>query len=109
MSRVLGKYKFVLENYHHLPKEIQCLLTDQNISNDLLKCVCEMSYNILKKNVSVSNSQKRRLSKYKNVLKILSDKKSKVSKKRRMLKQVGRGFLPVLFSIIAPIVQSLLS
>lgn len=109
MSKVLKRYQFVIENFDRLPKELKVLLSNEKISEELLKCVCEISYNILKKNVSVSSHQKRKLTKYKNVIKIMSDRKCKVGRKRKILKQFGRGFLPVLFSIIAPILGSLLS
>ena len=109
MSRVLRKYQFVVGNFSKLPKEIQVLLTDKQISDDLLKCICEMSYNILKQNVHVSKKEKNRLFKYKNVLKVMCNKKCQKNKKKKILKQVGRGFLPVLFSVISPIIQSLLS
>ena len=71
----------------------------QNASPSLLKCLCECGLNILKGNVKLSPSQKRQLSRHKQMLRILADRKVPVKRKRQGLVQKG-GFLPALFGPI---------
>ena len=73
---------------------------------DLLKCLSECAYNILRGNVKLSAAQKTRLTKYKQKLRKVADKKTSLKQKQRIA-QTG-GFLPALLaplltSIIAPL------
>ncbi len=70
-----------------------------NVSPKLLKCLCECSLNILKGNVKLTLSQKRHLSRHKQMLRTLADRKTPVKKKKQLLVQKG-GFLPALLTPI---------
>lgn len=83
-----------------------CNLILKNADKDLLKCLSECAYNILKGNVDLSPSEKTKLTKYKQKLRQVADKKTSLKKKHRLI-QVG-GFIPALLaplltSIIAPL------
>ena len=74
--------------------------------NDLLKCLSECAYNILRGNVKLKPAEKARLTKYKQKLRKVADEKSSLKEKQKVL-QTG-GFLPALLaplltSVIAPL------
>lgn len=83
------------------PKQRKALL--QNASPNLLRCLCECCLNVLKGNVKLSASQKRHLSRHKQVLRTLADRKTPVKRKRQILVQKG-GFLSTL---LRPILSTL--
>lgn len=68
---------------------------------DLIQSVCECAYNLLQGNVSVTPQVKRKLSKYKAVLRRLVKKGEKFKSKKRFIIQQGGGFvLPILLSAV---------
>ena len=75
-------------------------------STELIHCLCDCSYNILKGNVKIASSNKRKLSKHKTKLQKLSNKKVSLKKKRKIL-QTG-GFLSVLLNALAPVLGGVL-
>lgn len=64
-------------------------------SKDLILCLCEVIDNVLSGTVKLSTKQKKDLSKYKNILRQLIDKKVTITKKRKLFIQKG-GFLPAI-------------
>ena len=86
------------------PHVCQAIL--KGADKDLLKCLSECAYNILRGNVKLTAAEKARLTKYKQKLRKVSDKKTSLKKKQKLV-QSG-GFLPALLaplltSVIAPI------
>ncbi|KAI8511990.1 hypothetical protein Bbelb_110900 [Branchiostoma belcheri] len=74
--------------------------------NDLLKSICDCSHNVLKGNIRLTPGQRKGLSRHKNTLRQLGDKKIPLAKKRRTLIQKG-GFLSLLLSPIISAITSL--
>ena len=74
---------------------------------DVLTCVCECCYNLLKGTVPLTPSQKRRLSRYKKHLRALADKKVSRVKKRRVLNQKGGNLLAALLPPVLSVLGSL--
>ena len=74
---------------------------------DVLTCVCECCYNLLKGTVPLTPSQKRRLSRYKKHLRALADKKVSRMKKRRILNQKGGNLLAALLPPVLSVLGSL--
>ena len=74
---------------------------------DVLMCVCECCYNLLKGTVPLTPSQKRRLSRYKEHLRALADKKVSRVKKRRILNQKGGNLLAALLPPVLSVLGSL--
>ena len=78
----------------------------QNADPDLIKSICECSYNVLEGNVPLNNKEKNKLKKYKNTLRYLVKKgPSLKQRKKRIIVQKG-GFLTAL---LAPILGGILS
>lgn len=75
---------------------------------DVLTCVCECCYNLLKGTVPLTPSQKRRLSRYKKHLRKLADKKVSRVKKRQILNQKGGNLLTALLPPVLSVLGSLL-
>ena len=75
---------------------------------DVVTCVCECCYNLLKGTVPLTPSQKRRLSRYKKHLRTLANKKVSRVKKRRILNQKGGNLLAALLPPVLSVLGSLL-
>ena len=72
----------------------------QNASGDVIRSVSQVIKNTLKGNVPVSQRQKDRLRRHKQVLRQLSLKRTSLKKKRNILIQKGGALLPLLLTPI---------
>ena len=90
-----------------------------NADADLLSALAECAYNILKKNIPLSDLQRQRLSKYRTKLRELSQRRTLAARRRRILlqRQLGEGqsggflsaFLaPLASSVFLPLLQEVL-
>ena len=90
-----------------------------NADADLLCALTECAYNILKKNIPLTELQRRRLSKYRTKLRELAQRRTPVARRRRILlqTQVGEGqsggflsaFLaPLASSVFLPLLREVL-
>ena len=90
-----------------------------NADADLLCALAECAYNILKKNIPLSELQRRSLSKYRTKLRELAQRRTPAARKRRILlqQQVGEGqsggFLsafqaPLASSVFLPLLREVL-
>ena len=90
-----------------------------NADADLLCALAECAYNILKKNIPLTELQKRRLSKYRTKLRELGQRQTPAARRRRILlqPQVGEGqsggflsaFLaPLASSVFLPLLREVL-
>lgn len=78
----------------------------RSADRDLVDCLCECALNILNGNVPLTQAQKRRLSKYKLVLRrMASGKRSSLKAKRRLIQTGGfiAGILPVVLKALTPL------
>ena len=75
-------------------------------SPELIHTICECALNILRSNVPLTNHCKRRLSRHKEKLRKLADKKVSLKTKKSII-QKG-GFLPILISALAPVFGKIL-
>ena len=82
------------------PKKTKPLL--RTIDKEVLDTICECCYNVLKGNVPLTATQKRRLNKHKHVMRRLTGGKKVPIKKKRQLVQTGGGFMS---SLLAPILS----
>ena len=88
------------------PHVCQAIL--QGADKDLLQCLSECANNILRGNVNLTAAQKTQLTKYKQKLRQVADKKTALKRKQQIV-QTG-GFLPALLapligSVIAPLAE----
>jgi hypothetical protein len=92
----------VLANSH--PQVCQAILRGAN--KDLLQCLSECALNILKGNVKLSPGQKASLTKYKQKLRKVANKKVSLKHKHKIV-QTG-GFAPALLApLLKPIILPL--
>jgi hypothetical protein len=79
----------------------------KNASCEELSSLCECAFNLVKKNVTPTPGQLRRLSepKVKKLVYHLADRRIPLAKKRKLLLQAGGGF-PI--ALLAPIITSIL-
>ena len=76
--------------------------------SDLILCICECCYNVLKGTVPLTKRQKQHLSRYKKHLRGLANKKiSRVKKRRLLTQQKGGGNL--LTALLPPVLSVLSS
>lgn len=75
---------------------------------DLIKCLCECSANVIKGNIPVSSGQKKKLTKYKTHLRLLSNKRVSLGKKKATLVQRGGFLLPLILPAVLGAVPALI-
>lgn len=77
--------------------------------DDIIKTIAEIAMNVLNGNNRISPSQKTKLKKHKNHLRLLACPQKGIKAKRKMLIQHG-GFLPTLIgTILSGVIGKLLS
>ena len=54
-------------------------------SADLIKALCECTLNILKGNIKLTTAQKKKLARYKNILRSLAVKRTSMKKRKTIL------------------------
>lgn len=82
------------------PKLVRKIILSADIS--FIRALSECALNVLKGKVPMTSVRKRKMSKFAPDLRTLASKRGSVTKKKKVL-QTG-GFLPLLASIIAPLV-----
>ena len=97
--------KRIKENYHalHVLKHARPKLRKAIISNcdrDLLNCISECVLNVLKGNVALTGSVKRRLSKHRLAFQKLVDRRVPLQCKKWLILQRGGFLLPLLTAIL---------
>lgn len=85
-----------------------CRAILKGCDKDLLQCLSECAHNVLQGNVSLTPGQKSRLTKYKQKLRSVANKKTALKTKQKIV-QTG-GFLPALLapllgSVIVPLAE----
>lgn len=98
------KHADILRAICHLNgKQRAALLSQAN--SDLIRCICECAFNILRGNVPVKKREKERLRKHAPILRKLVSRNDDVKRKKKIIVQKG-GFLP---SLLIPIVGTVLT
>ena len=88
-------------------KRNTCKKILNNGGKGLMRCLCEISYNILKGNVPLTITQKKKLSPYKNILRKLGRKNKLSLTKKKNLAQKG-GFLNALLAPVLTLLGGIL-
>lgn len=111
-KKFLGrKVILILRTLYHLNKDQRKALL-KKADKSIVCAICECALNTLRGVVHLSEKQKSKLAKFKNVLRKLVDIKNKRSKKnfwkskKRLIIQKGEGLLPIL---LGPAISTLLS
>ena len=107
MTKLVEKYLPVIKNYNNLTAAEK---REYLQSESFVNCICEICLNLIKGVIPVKERQKRKLRLHSKTLKKLTRKiKKKNFNNKKKLIQAGGAFLPLLFSIVAPILTKLLS
>lgn len=78
----------------------------KNADTSLIKTIIECVHNVLVGNVPLENKNKKKLLRYKNILRSLVKSKSGIKHKKKIIVQSGGAFLPAL---LVPIVTAAIS
>ena len=106
MSRNLKKFADCIIRLHEAsPRLKKNILADVIKKDCFIKCICECSNNLLHGVVPLTEAQKKKLSKKKKTLRLLSSQKTSLKKKRKLI-QSG-GFLGALLGPIVSVLGSL--
>ena len=98
----------LIRHYHLLLGSIKKSIL-KNLDRKSICLICEICLNILKKNVPLKPATLNSLKRHKHIIKKLSDKKITLKRKKIILNQRGSGFiLPLLFSVITPLLSKLI-
>ena len=84
------------------PAPLQKRILDKALP-ELICCPCDCAHNVLQGNVEISHHHKWKLKPHKTKLQKLADRKVALKTKRRII-QKG-GFLPILLSALAPVIN----
>lgn len=103
-----NQYKFLLQSFTKLPKNIQKLIL-KNADPKLTREVCEICLNISNGNIELSSQDKKKIKRKQRVINALGLKKGSFKRKIKYIRQKGHGLLPLLISIAGPVIASLLT
>lgn len=85
-----------------------CKAIVKNADPGLIKTICEIALNTLIGNNEITIKTKKKLTRYKRLLRCLACSKRNLNSKRKLLVQKG-GFLPILIgSVLSGVIGSLL-
>lgn len=98
-SRIAKHIAFLKYVASASPQERKKIL--EGATREQLTALCEVTLNVAKKNIQVPTCVKDKLCKHHKVIRLISDRKSSLIKKKRALIQKG-GFLPVLLRTALP-------
>lgn len=90
---------------HLSPKQQRKIISSAD--KDTILAICECALNILRGNVELTDSDKKKLYNYRQCLHQLSSTTAGLKKRRKVLIQKGSG--PFLTALLAPIVGGLIS
>lgn len=106
MSRSLKTHKDLLSALHTLKPKYKIALL-KSCNEDEINCICECVHNVLQGKVPLEENNKKKLKKYKSVLRKLVRKGTNKIRKN-ILVQKGGAFLPIILgSILSALLGSL--
>ena len=88
MSTCLKRNEPILRLLHRLkPRVVRAVMREA--PPDLIKTLCECILNTLKGNIKLNSAQRKKLLRYKNILRILGTKKTSLKKRKAYLQKGG--------------------
>ena len=107
MSKLVKKYLPIMLEFKKLdPISKKALIMEDE---KLTRCVCEVCLNLLKGNIPLYKPQKVKLRRHRNIIKRLARKVKNIKHKKKLLLKGTGVFLPLLFSVIGPLLSKLVS
>jgi len=110
MSKRVKKYAPTLELLAKCDKHTANSVV-KSARPEFLNCIGDICYNILQGRVPLSPKDKTKLSKYKQQIRKIANKKTTLKSKRELIQKggfIGAILAPLLGSLITPIVQSII-
>src|SRR5437867_10531743 len=99
MTKLLKKYIHHLHLLNHTCCKNRNVII-RNSSPELIRCICEVCYNLLRGNIPLTKTKKQKLKQYRNIIRYLGSKQEKnLALKKQKLVQRG-GFLPIVLPTI---------
>ena len=105
MKRIRSHYHILQVLRTACPKLRKVIIL--NCGKELVNCISEINLNVLNGNLKLSDRTKRKLKKYKTLLRKLADRHVSSSAKKRLINQRG-GFLFPLLTAALPILANFL-
>src|SRR5678816_261968 len=107
MSTLVVKYLPLIKKF----KKLKTAEKRKLICNDekFIQCVCEVCLNLIKGNVPLNKPQKVKLRRHRSIIKKLSLNIKNLKSKKKLLQKGGGVFLPLLFSVVAPLITKWIS
>src|ERR1700755_1724463 len=107
MSKLVKKYLPIMLEFKKLdPISKKALIMEDE---KLTKCVCEICLNLIKGNIPLNKPQKVKLRRHKNIIRKLARKVKNLKNKMKLLQKGSGVFLPLLFSVISPLLSKIIS
>lgn len=104
----LVKYNSVIKAFPTLCLKMRRKLL-KNIDPGMIKMISEICLNILKRKIPITKSQYKKLCKCRHLIKKMAGRCKNLQAKKKVLNQNGQGFfLPLIFSLIGPLVGKLI-
>ena len=92
--------------YKSTPRVRKVIVSKAN--PDFINALCEIALNVLRGNIPLTDKQYTVLKKKKKLIRIVADKKIKLTKKKKTLNQTGGFLLPLLGAAI-PFILNLIT
>lgn len=102
MSANLKKNFIVLKALTVLDKRQRIALLATS-PNKLILALCELIDNVIHNKVKLNEKDRKRLQRYRSILREIADRKVSIKKKRQHLVQTGGAILPLLIPAVAAI------
>lgn len=103
MKRLKQNYSFLRVLSHSSPTQKRALLRTANKGQIL--ALCEVCLNVLSGNVPC---QVKKLHKYRNILRKVAKKSTKLAQKKKIFINQSGGFLPLILRAVGPILTGML-
>lgn len=101
-SPINTKNAAILRALQHLSPEQRRLVISKG-DKSLIKCIAECALNVLKGNVSINKSHKKKLRNYAAHLRKLTSKKRTLQGRKKIIVQKGGGLLTALLPVLATV------
>lgn len=106
MSDLVIDYLPLMKKFRKLKTSDKCKLIGED--KKFVQCICEICLNLLKGNVPLNKPQKGKLCRHRRTIRKLARNIKNNKNKKKLLQRGGGVFLPLLFSIVTPILTKLL-
>lgn len=107
MSARMRRNLLLLEALYKAPPRVRIAIVN-NAGPDFINALCEIAVNVLRGNIPLTDKQYRMLKRNKTGIRLVANKKVRVSQKKKTINQSG-GFLPALLGAAIPFIASLIT